>query len=334
MKTERELYFDLVNKKPMERLINGYRPFDFVISDPLIGKYYLGCYIEGQDTIDPFGVTIRWKKGEHAGMPFITENNKAVPDICEWKDYWKEQDIKYPDEAWAQAKADLAKIDRKEKLATGLMVSGVFEKCHALMGFEDTLMNFLLEPDDMHDLIDKIFEWKMEYAKELLDHLELDAILYHDDLGAKDKLFFSVDIFREFFKEGYEKLFSYIRSRGCQVILHADSYCEPLVEDFVDCHVNVWQGALCTNNFEAIQARVKGDLILMGAVDSIVDRADWTKEEVEAETLRAIKQGEAYGGFIPCITYGLRESIFPGVIEAIEDVVEAYNKEHYPDAYK
>lgn len=37
----------------------------------------------------------------------------------------------------------------------------------------------------------------------------------------------------------------------------------------------------------------------------------------------------ANGAFIPCITYGLKESIFPGVIEATMDAVERYNKEHF-----
>ena len=37
----------------------------------------------------------------------------------------------------------------------------------------------------------------------------------------------------------------------------------------------------------------------------------------------------ADGAFISCITYGLRESIFPGVIEATMDAVERYNKEHF-----
>ena len=195
------------------------------------------------------------------------------------------------------------------------------------MGFEDTLMNFLMEPEATGELLDALLDWKMEYAKEMMDHLDLDAILFHDDLGAKDKLFFSKEVFEEFFKPRYEKLFGYITSRGVQVILHADSYCEPLVEDFVDMHITTWQGALRTNNFKAIQERVKGKLICMGGVDSIVDRKDWSEEEVRADVRRAIAEGAPYGAFCPCITYGLPESIFPGVLECIMDEVDRYNKE-------
>ena len=68
-----------------------------------------------------------------------------------------------------------------------------FERCHFLMGFEDTLMNFLMEPEAMHELLDYLLDWRMEYAKQLIDHLQPDAILSHDDWGAKDRLFMSAE---------------------------------------------------------------------------------------------------------------------------------------------
>lgn len=328
MLTARENYLELVNGGKPERLVNGYEPFEFILNEPLLAKYYLSCYIEGQDTLNPFGVTIRWQKGEHAGMPYITEENKVIKDVTEWEKTFIKQDLNFPEEAWKPAQEACAKVNKKEKLATGLMVTGLFESLHFLMGFEDTLMNFLLEPEAVEELLDALLEWKMEYAKQLIDHLDLDAMLFHDDLGAKDKLFFSRDVFQEFFKPRYEKLFSYINSRGVQVILHADSYMEPLVEDLVDMHVTTWQGALNTNNFKKIQEVTNGKLILMGGIDSIIDRADWSEEEVRAEVRRTIENYAPYGGFIPCITYGLPESIYPGVLECITDEIDKYNAEN------
>ena len=96
----------------------------------------------------------------------------------------------------------------------------------------------------------------------------------------------------------------------------------------VDIHITTWQGALRTNNFKAIQERVKGKLICMGGIDSIVDHKGWTEEEVRAEVRRAIAEYAPYGAYIPCITYGLPESIFPGVLECIMDEVNKYNEEH------
>ncbi|QOV20315.1 uroporphyrinogen decarboxylase (URO-D) [Blautia liquoris] len=328
MMTARENYLALCNGKKPERLVNQYEPFEFVLRDPLLYDFYFGCYIEGQDTLNPFGVTIRWKKGEHAGMPYVTEKTKVIQDVTEWKKYIKMPGLEHTEEEWAAAKEDLAKIDRKEKLATGLMVSGIFETAHSLMGFEDTLMNFLLEPEAMNELFDYLFEFKMEYAKQLLDHLELDVILSHDDWGGKDRLFFSKDVFDEFLKPRYEKLYGYITSRGVQVVHRSDSWCESIVPDMVDIHVTTWQGVLPGNNILKLQKELDGKLILMGGIDSIIDMADWKEEVVRKEARRACEEYGPGGGFIPSITYGLPESIFPGVFECITDEISRYNEEH------
>ena len=49
---------------------------------------------------------------------------------------------------------------------------------------------------------------------------------------------------------------------------------------------------------------------------------------MRGEVRRAIEAYAPYGAFIPCITYGLPESIYPGVFECIQDEVDKYNKEH------
>ena len=40
----------------------------------------------------------------------------------------------------------------------------------------------------------------------------------------------SPEVWREFFKEPYRKLYDYLHSQGVIVMHHADSYLEPIVE--------------------------------------------------------------------------------------------------------
>jgi len=326
MMTARENYLALCNGGVPERLVNQYEPFEFVLNEPLTNLFYFSCYVEGEDTLNPFGITIRWKKGEHAGMPYITEKTKVCPDVTKWRDYVKKPNIKFPEEAWEPSKAALAAVDKKERLATGLLITGLFEQLHYLMGFEDTLMNFLLEPEAMHELLDYLLEFKLEYVKELFDHLELEAILSHDDWGAKDRLFFSKEVFDEFFKPRYEKLYGYIESRGAQVIHHADSWCENIAPEMHEMHITTWQGALMTNNIKKLQKELKGKLILMGGIDSGIDLLGWKEEDVRKEVRRACEEYGPGGGYIPSITYGLPESMFPGVFECIADEINKYNE--------
>jgi hypothetical protein len=331
MLTARENFLELLGGGTPERLVNQYEPFEFILVEPLLAQSINRK--EGEDIPDAWGTVIRWKKGEHAGMPYITEDNKVCPDVTQWRKYVKAPNITNPAFDWSAATDLIRKTNRREKLVTLFMPTGLFEQCHFLMGFEDTLMNLLIEPKAMHELLDYILNWKMLYAKELIDHLGPDAILLHDDWGAKTRLFMSPEIWREFFKPRFEKLHKYIKNRGVLVIHHADSYCSEILEDMEEIHIDVWQGVLPQNNIPALQERldaIDARMLLMGGIDAgVIDFPDWTEEAVRAETRRACDEYVPGGRFIPCITYGLPESIYPGVFECISDEIDKYGPEFY-----
>src|SRR5699024_7951615 len=122
------------------------------------------------------------------------EDNKVCPDVTEWRNYVKVPDlVANCSEGWEPALELKEEIHKKGQLAMGFMGTGIFEQCHYLMGFEDTLVNLLAEPDDMHELVDAIAEYRFTYAKLLVDNLHPDAILSHDDWGAKTSLFMNPD---------------------------------------------------------------------------------------------------------------------------------------------
>ena len=194
------------------------------------------------------------------------------------------------------------------------------------MGFEDTLANFYEHPDEMHELIDYITEYRLKYAELLIDKLQPDAILSHDDWGAKESLFMSPEMWREFFKEPYRKIYQYIRSRGVIAIHHADSFLAPIVEDMAEIGVQVWQGVLPENNIPELQKRLNGSMVLMGGIGAAIDRPDSTEEEIRAYVRNALETYCPGGHYIPCITYGGPGTVFPHVDPIINEEIAAYNQ--------
>ena len=332
MLTSRENFLELLNRGKPDRLVNQYDPFEFVLfEDPVLLAYEFNR-IPGQDIKDGWGTVIRWKAGEHAGMPWITEESKVCPDITEWKKYVKAPDLTVSFD-WARAKEAVSKIDRKAKLVTAAMVTGLFERSHFLMGFEDTLMNYKLEPEAMHELLDYILDYKLQYAKVLIDNLQPDVMLLHDDWGAKTRLFMSPDDWREFLKPRTAKLHEYIKSRGVLTLFHADSYLADIIEDMAQIDIDVWQGVLPQNNIPALQKRldsINAHMLLMGGIDGgVIDFPNWTENDIRIETRRACDEYVPGGRFIPSITYGLAESIYPGVYEAISAEIDTYSPKFF-----
>lgn len=328
MLTPKENYLALVSNGTPDRFVNQYEAFGLIFTDPL---RKMDKRIRGQDTIDPWGVTIRWPADEHAGTPYVTDETKVCDDITEWRETVKAPDLDLPDDMWQAAKADAEKIRNEgQQLVTAYCTTGMFERLHFLMGFEDALCNLLMEPESVEELLDYILEWRMKYMSIIIDKLHPEAVFFHDDWGSKEQLFMRPEVWRELVKPRYQTLYGELNRQGIHVIHHSDSFCEPIVGDMVDVGIETWQGVLPSNNIPEIQKTVAGKLTLMGGLDAgKIDRKGVTEEEVRAEVQRAIREYAPGGHYIPSITYGGPESIFPGVFETITDEINKQSKLYF-----
>lgn len=333
--TSIEVYRKFYETGVADELVVQYEPYGFALCDP-ITMQHMGGRTPGQDGKDAWGTTHRWKEGDHAAVPYITPETVVCPDITEWQKYCKKPNTDFPEEQWQAAIDAAAKIRESGQLVGVLLATGLFEQLHFLTGFEEALLGLYMEPDSVHELLDYIMEYRMEYAEQLVRHIKPDMVLSHDDWGAKDRLFMDPDTFRDFFKGRYEKLYSSIKEWGKEVgkdiivIHHADSNCAEIIDDMTDMHIDIWQGVLPSNDIPALQRHLMGRKpYLMGGIDAgMVDNPFATEEEIRAEIRRGIKDSEGLPGFIPCITYGLPEAIRPGVFDIINEEIENYNEEH------
>lgn len=312
-----------------ECLCNSFTMLRGIPGDPCF-QLIRGNRIRGTNSIDAWGTQILFPEDAPAAVPHVTEENQVIKDITKWKDYVKVPDLRGKCSAgWEKAIAAKNEIDQDKYLTMTVMGTGIFEQMHMLMTFEDTLMNLLLEEEAVHELIDAICEYRLTYMQLVVENLHPDLIISHDDWGSKKSMFFSVDTWREFFKEPYRKLYDYLHSQGVIVMHHSDSYCEPIVEDMAEIGVDIWQGVLPSNNIEAISEKVGDRMLLMGGIDSVIDRVDASEEEIRKETRRACEEYGHLKGFWPGMTYGGPGCLFPGVEETIIDEINKYNMEKY-----
>ena len=312
-----------------ECLPNNYTMCRGISGDPCF-KLIRGNRVRGTTSIDQWGTVILFPEDAPAAIPLVTEENQVIKDITRWRDYVKVPDlIGKCSEGWEDAIASRDAIDGDKYLKCVIMGTGIYEQLHMLMTFEDTLMNLLIEPEAMQELIDTICEYRLTYMKLICEHLHPDMIISHDDWGSKTSLFFSVDVWRDLFKEPYRRLHDYLHSQGVIVMHHGDSFMEPLVEDMAEIGIDIWQGVLPSNNIRAISEKVGDRMLLMGGIDSVIDRADATEEEIRKETRRACEEYGDLPGFWPGMTYGAWGTIYPHVEPIINDEIGKYNMEKY-----
>ena len=230
MMTARENFLALLQPDGQpDRQLRQYEALQMCVTDP-INTYLRGNRKRGTVSVDRWGTTISFPEDAPGPMPLTGDGLAVCPDVTRWRETVHAPDLAANcTEGWEQCRTEARQACGQEKLLAGFMGTGIFEQCHFLMGFEDTLTNLYEHPQEMRELIEYITEYRLGYVKLLIDHLQPDVIFSHDDWGTKDALFMKPEMWRAFFKEPYRRFYGYIRSRGCIAIHHADSYLAPIV---------------------------------------------------------------------------------------------------------
>ena len=335
--TAKEIFLELLKEdgKPERQLVQ-YEALQMALGDPIGGYLHMGRR-PGATITDLWGTVVDWPADAPGSMPIVTEENKVIKDITHWRDYVHAPDIVANcsnEEDWAAFRSHVRERAGDERLVAGFMATGIFEQCHFLMPFQEVLTSLYDHPEEMHELIDYITEFRITYVKHLIDNLQPDVIFSHDDWGTKDALFMNPDTWREFYKEPYRRFYGYIRSRGVIAIHHADSYLAPIIEDMAEIGIQVWQGVLPENNIPALQKRLKGRMVLMGGIGAAIDREDAGEEEVRTYVHDALNEYCPGGHFIPSITYGLAGTVYKHVDPWINDEIRKYNAEYHLPRYE
>ena len=331
MLTKRQNLLETIRGGKPDRFVKQYEGTVMVPGDP-VNFYIRGNRYPGMEPlIDRWGTRILWPAGEPGAVP--DASLKVLEDVTTWKEV-----VKIPDlianctgeELWAPYIERALQVDRGENFMMMFAPTGVFERLHFLMGFEDTLCNFLLEPEAMEELSMAIGEYRYNGFKLMVDNVHPDMLLSHDDWGSKQSLFIPPQAWRDAIKPAYEKGYNYLHDNGVIIMHHSDSFCEDIVEDMVDLHIDIWQGVLPQNDIVKLQKQLNGRMALMGGLEAAaVDRDDSTEEEIRANVRHCCETYAVNGCFIPSITYGGPGCIHPESDKIIDDEIQRCSDEFF-----
>lgn len=303
----------------------GFMFGDIFIMDP-IQAFAGGKRVENIPYVDGWGTAWIYRSGEQGPTPYITDENKVVKDITQWKD-----SVVFPpldDFDWTTVKEFVDSVDRNENMIMAFVPGGLFERSHYLMGFEDALCNYMIEPEIMYELIGAIADWKIGHLERLAKYVKPDVVFFHDDWGDKRNLFLPPDIWRQIIKPHHKRIVESVKSNGVMFMHHSDTICEPIVEDMAEIGIDVWQGAIPQNDIVAIQKRLNGRMAIIGGIDAqVIDVPNADEEVIRKEVRRSIDTYCPQGYFIPCIPNIL--PMYPEVRNIYEDELTNYGKNYF-----
>ena len=170
MQTPKEIFLELLQPDGHpERILKQYEALHLCLTDP-INTYLRGNRRRGTVSRDRWGTTISFPEDAPGAIPVHTDDLTVCPDVTRW-----EETVHAPDlaanctQGWEACRTAARSAAGEEKLLAGFMGTGIFEQCHFLMGFENTLTALYEHPEEMHRLINYITDYRLGYVKLLID---------------------------------------------------------------------------------------------------------------------------------------------------------------------
>ena len=329
MLTAKENFLETIRGGNPDRFVNQYEAYHF-LSHPYTA--HSGGFLQpGQMNVkNAWGVINSYPAHVPAPFPEHTPDKVLIKDIEDWKEYVHAPSLKFTDYEWDACAEAFAAVDNTKVFRSIAIAPGIFEQTHHMCSMTEALVNYITNPDEMHDLVRYIADWELELAEGICSHLHPELIHHHDDWGSELSTFLNPDMFAEFFLEPYKEIYKYYHDHGVQIISHhSDSYGATIVPYMIEMGVDVWQGVMKSNDIKSLIDKYGGQISFMGGIDNKqVDFEGWTREDCR----KAVKNAcEAYGRkyYIPCITQGLPGSMYPGAYKTLFEEIDRYNEEQF-----
>jgi uroporphyrinogen decarboxylase len=114
----------------------------------------------------------------------------------------------------------------------------LFERAWSMRGMEKLLMDFLENPDFVHQLMNAIGEYNLAHIKKAMTY-DIDAVLIGDDWGQQSGLIMGPKLWYAFIEPHLKKMFTAIKDSGKFVMIHScgdvDELFDHLVAIGLDC---------------------------------------------------------------------------------------------------
>ncbi len=225
---------------------------------------------------------------------------------------------------WDTIKKNTDYNKEKNNLTLGMLPHGyMFLRLQYLRGYENMIMDMFDESPELDILLKIISDFYYDLSCKYVD-IAPDIIYYPEDLGMQVGPMLSPGSFKKYIKPIYKRVMQPAIDKGILVHMHSDGDLKNLMDDIIDCGIDIINPQDIVNGIDWLAENVKGRVCIDLDIDrqnitvngSPKDIDDLIHEEVE-------KLGSKNGGLM--MMYGLYANVPMKNIKAIMDAMEKYS---------
>lgn len=167
----------------------------------------------------------------------------------------------------------------------------LYERAWTLRGMENLLMDFMINPQFVHDLLTAIADYNIAQVREAVKY-DIDAVAFGDDWGQQHGLIMGYETWKEFIYPQLKRMYDAVHAEGKYVFIHSCGDVDELFDDLIEIGVN------CFNPFQPevmdvydLMKKYRGRLAFHGGLSIQKTLPYGTREEVKAESEKLLKAG-------------------------------------------
>jgi uroporphyrinogen decarboxylase len=269
----------------------------------IVASFYMS---DDEEYVDPWGITWRQVSYAEGGGKYteIARHPLAGDDA-------RLQSYHTPDPEEPEQYREIASVIRrygKSHCIVGGILGSVFEGPWYLRGMSQLLQDMLMNKDYAHHLMDLVLNFHMGAGLKLIG-MGCDMLLAGDDVGTQDRMLISPELWREFVKPRYGRLFDQYRRANpdIRIATHICGFIEPIIDDLVEVGVDVLNPVQpLAMSPDGLKRRFGSRISFWGGVDDQRVLPFGSAEEVSREVQLRLRQLAPGGGYILCSSHNIQ----------------------------
>ncbi|MDA8427367.1 MAG: uroporphyrinogen decarboxylase [Treponema sp.] len=226
-----------------------------------------------------------------------------------------------PDQASIRAKCGRLAARRDKQFTMYIIGFSLFERAWALRSMPELLMDFILNPDFVDELLKRITDYNLA-VMDIVAEYPIDCIFFGDDWGQQSGLIMGPEHWRRFIKPHIQRMYSHAASKGMLVAQHSCGDVHELFDDLVEAGLaiyNTFQPEVY--DVESMKRRYGPAVTFYGGISTQRLLPFATPDEVKREMRRLMGIIGRGGGYIVAPTHSIPDDVSTENILAFLDVV-------------
>ena len=201
-----------------------------------------------------------------------------------------------------------------------------FSDMRDLLGYEESLVALLLEPQAYAELLERAIDFNLAVAAEARKRYGLQIVSTTDDVANATGMLISPDSYFELVAPMFRKAIRGYKSLGYLCIKHCDGNVDAVSDFWIECGIDCLDPIDPSGGYTmaGMKAKYGKKICLKGNIDCTGALCDGTEAEVVEEVRRCLREGAPGGGLILSSSNTIHRGVKPENYRAMLDAARKF----------